>query len=154
MREQSISHFNFTLWCKKSEVKISALHQTSASHHGRAFFFGVKMKESELLSFALKLLKNKGILHWRVANGPVMHTIGTRVIYKPSPIKGMPDIAGLMPCGRFFAIELKSAKGRLSPEQVNWINKINDSHGVAVVIRTSNELLEFCHAILDDDVIH
>lgn len=112
------------------------------------------MKESELLSFALKHLKAKGILHWRVSNGPVMHTIGTRVIYKASPIKGMPDIAGVMPCGRFFAIELKSAKGRLSPEQISWIDKINDSNGIAVLIRTTNELVEFCRAILNDDVIH
>jgi VRR-NUC domain len=112
------------------------------------------MKESELLSFSLKYLKSKGIVHWRVANGPVMHTIGKRVFFKPSPIKGMPDIAGIMSCGRFFALELKSAKGRLSPEQVTWINKINDTNGVALVIRTSNELIEFCHAILNDDVIH
>jgi len=113
-----------------------------------------QMKESDLLSYSLKYLKSKGILHWRVANGPVMHTIGKRVIYKPSPIKGMPDIAGLMPCGRFFAIELKSEKGRLSPEQIDWIKRINNSNGIAVVIRTTNELVDFCHAILNDDVIH
>ena len=130
------------------------LHQTSASLSWPRFLIGDEMTEAELLSFSLKYLKGKGILHWRVANGPVMHTLGTRVIYKPSNIKGMPDIAGLMPCGRFFAIELKSAKGRLSPEQVGWINKINDSNGVAVVIRTSNELLEFCNAILNYDVLH
>jgi hypothetical protein len=97
------------------------------------------MKESELLSFAITCLKQSGLVWWRVANGPVKHG----GILKKSPIKGFPDIAGVMPNGRFFAIELKAADGKLSEDQIGWITKLNQSGAMAVVLRTKDELKEF-----------
>lgn len=112
-----------------------------------ALFFGLEdqglMKESELLSFALTCLKQSGLVYWRVPNGPVMHSIGNKVIRKCSPIKGFPDIAGVFPNGKFFAIELKTDKGRLSPEQHEWITKLNMSGAMAIVLRTKDEIREF-----------
>jgi hypothetical protein len=112
-----------------------------------ALFFGLKdqglMKESELLSFALTCLKQSGLVYWRVPNGPVMHSIGNKVIRKCSPIKGFPDLAGVFPNGKFFAIELKTDKGRLSPEQHEWITKLNMSGAMAIVLRTKDEIREF-----------
>jgi hypothetical protein len=101
------------------------------------------MKESELLSFALTCLKQSGMVYWRVPNGPVMHSINGRMIRKCSPIKGFPDIAGVLPSGKFFAIELKTDKGRLSIEQVDWITKLNLSGAIAVVLRSKDEIMEF-----------
>lgn len=106
------------------------------------------MKESELLSFALTCLKQSGIVYWRVPNGPVMHSVGTKQIRKKSPIKGFPDIAGVMPNGKFFAIELKTDKGRLSPEQTEWITKLNMSGAMAIVLRTKDEIREFVTAVV------
>jgi hypothetical protein len=104
------------------------------------------MKESELLSFALTCLKQSGLVYWRVPNGPVVHSIGNKQIRKKSPIKGFPDIAGVFPNGKFFAIELKTDKGRLSAEQVEWITKLNMSGGMALVLRTKDEIREFIEA--------
>lgn len=104
------------------------------------------MKEAELLSFALTCLKQSGLVYWRVPNGPVMHSIGGKMIRKCSPIKGFPDIAGIFPSGKIFAIELKTDKGRLSPEQIEWITKINMSNGMAVVLRSKDEIREFVEA--------
>lgn len=104
------------------------------------------MSEAELLTFTLKYLKARKIFHWRMPLGAVIRTIGKRVIHCPSPIKGMPDIGGILPSGQFFALELKSAKGKLSPEQTTWINDINKNNGIAVVIRTTKELIDFCNA--------
>jgi len=101
------------------------------------------MKEAELLSFALTCLKQSGLVYWRVPNGPVMHSIGNKQIRKKSPIKGFPDIAGIFPNGKFFAIELKTDKGRLSPEQHEWITKLNMSGAMAIVLRTKDEIREF-----------
>jgi hypothetical protein len=101
------------------------------------------MKESELLSFALTCLKQSGLVYWRVPNGPVMHSINGKMIRKCSPIKGFPDIAGVLPSGKFFAIELKTDKGRLSPEQVEWITKLNHTGGIAIVLRSKDEIREF-----------
>jgi hypothetical protein len=97
------------------------------------------MKESELLSFAITCLKQSGLVWWRVANGPVKHG----GVLKKSPIKGFPDLAGVMPNGRFFAIELKSADGKLSSEQIEWITKLNHTGGMAVILRTKDEVREF-----------
>ena len=65
------------------------------------------------------------------------------MIRKCSPIKGFPDIAGVLPSGKFFAIELKTDKGRLSIEQVDWITKLNFSGAIAVVLRSKDEIMEF-----------
>jgi hypothetical protein len=106
------------------------------------------MKESELLSYAITRLKQSGLVFWRVPNGPVMHSINGRMIRKCSPIKGFPDLAGLFQSGRFFAIELKSETGRLSPEQVDWIKKLNISGAMAIVLRTKPEIDSFIDAAL------
>jgi len=105
------------------------------------------MKESDLLSYALTILKRSGLVAWRVPNGPVMHSInGGQKVFKKSPIKGFPDIAGVMGNGKFFAIEVKTPKGRLSPEQVEWIAKLNMSGAMAVVLRSRQEIDEFVTA--------
>lgn len=104
------------------------------------------MKEAELLSYALTVLKQSGLVYWRVPNGPVVHSVGGQQIRKKSPIKGFPDIAGIMPNGKFFAIELKTDKGRLSLEQVEWITKINLTGGMALVLRSKEEIKEFVEA--------
>ena len=101
------------------------------------------MKESELLTFALKVLKQSGLVYWRVPNGPVMHSIAGKMIRKCSPMKGFPDIAGISPDGTFWAIELKTEKGRLSPEQSRWIAALNESGASAVVLRTKDEIVDF-----------
>jgi hypothetical protein len=106
------------------------------------------MKESELLSFALTCLKQSGLVYWRVPNGPVIHSIGNKVIRKCSPIKGFPDIAGVLPSGKFFAVELKTDKGRLSPEQVEWITKLNHTGAIALVLRSKDEIKEFVTSAL------
>lgn len=106
------------------------------------------MKESDLLSYALTLLRRLDVLAWRVPNGPVLHSInGGQRVFKKSPIKGFPDIAGVMPTGKFFAIELKTDKGRLSPEQLEWITKLNMTGAMAIVLRSKEQIDEFAHAI-------
>ncbi len=104
------------------------------------------MKEADLLSYALTCLKQSGLVYWRVPNGPVVHSIGNKQIRKKSPIQGFPDIAGVFPSGKFFAIELKTDKGRLSSEQVEWITKLNMSGAMAIVLRSKDEIAEFVAA--------
>jgi hypothetical protein len=104
------------------------------------------MKESELLSYAITCLKKSGLVYWRVSNGPVLHQLGGKMIMKKSNIKGFPDLAGVFPSGKFWAIELKAAKGRLSPEQTDWITRLNMSGAMAVVLRSKEEISEFIAA--------
>lgn len=55
-------------------------------------------------------------------------------------IRGLPDIHGVLPGGRFFAIEVKTATGRVSPEQKQQIQEINDAGGLAFVARSLKDL--------------
>lgn len=106
------------------------------------------MRESELLSFAITCLKQSGLVFWRVPNGAVRHTLNKREFYKPSPIKGFPDLAGVFPNGKFFAIEIKTDKGKLSEDQKNWITKLNMTGAIALVLRSKDEIREFVAAAM------
>lgn len=105
------------------------------------------MKESDLQSFTLAAMKCAGIFHWRVANGAVMHTIGKRIIRKKSPIAGFPDIAGVCPSGRFFALELKAEKGKVAPHQQEWIDTLSEANALVAVAKTVTEVLDFIKLI-------
>jgi hypothetical protein len=107
------------------------------------------MKESELLSFALTCLKQSGLVYWRVNNSPsLFNNKNGQVCFRKSPVKGFPDIAGMLKNGRLFAMEIKTEKGRLSPEQIEWITKINHSNGMAVVLRNKEEIKTFIESLL------
>lgn len=100
------------------------------------------MKESELLSYAITCLKQSGLVWWRVANQGTAHN-GVR---KKSHIKGFPDLAGVLKNGRLFCIELKTLTGKLSPEQSEWITKLNMTGAIAVVLRSKEQIEEFITA--------
>lgn len=101
------------------------------------------MKEAELSKITRKLLERSGLLFWRVSNGAVMHRIGSKTIMKKSEIAGFPDWAGVTPRGQFWALELKSDKGRLSEGQIEWLNKLNDNHVIIGVCRTVEQVCNF-----------
>jgi len=54
-------------------------------------------------------------------------------------IKGSSDILGCVD-GRFIAIEVKGAKGRLSLHQKEFLNNINEKGGLAFVARSINDV--------------
>lgn len=101
------------------------------------------MKEAELAKYTKVALEKSGLVHWRVSNGPVLHKIGPRTIMKKSQIAGFPDWAGITFYGVFWALELKTAKGRIAPHQQHWIDKINATGGVAEVARSFEEIDDF-----------
>lgn len=105
------------------------------------------MTEADLLRFTVNTLKRSGLLWWRVSNGPSLYTKGKKTYYRKSPIAGFPDLAGITADGKFWALELKTAKGRIRPEQSQWIQKIKESNGVAEVARTPTDVLKFVFAL-------
>jgi len=81
-----------------------------------------------------------------VSNGAVLHNVGGKLIMKKSAIKGFPDLAGVFGDGRFWAAELKTETGKLSPEQIDWLTKLNHSGAMAVVLRSKEEIDTFIEA--------
>ena len=103
----------------------------------------IKIKEADLLRYATNRLEDSGLLWWRMPVGGVAQMVGPKMIFKKSPIKGFPDLCGLSSSGVFFAIELKSSTGKLSPEQMEWQEKLNDNEAIAVVLRSYQEIDDF-----------
>ena len=56
---------------------------------------------------------------------------------------GGADLVGLLkPTGRFFALEIKAARGRQSPEQIAWSRAVEGAGGFYRVVRSQEEALE------------
>lgn len=54
---------------------------------------------------------------------------------------GCPDIMGQLTDGRFLAVEVKAAKGRLSPEQSAFLDAVLAGNGVAIVARSVDDVI-------------
>lgn len=56
---------------------------------------------------------------------------------------GSSDLIGIQSgTGRFFAIEVKTKKGRASKEQINYITHVNKKGGIAGIARSPEEALK------------
>jgi hypothetical protein len=104
------------------------------------------MKESDLQRVAADWMTLHNIKWWRMPLGAVMHQVGGKMVYKKNPLKGFPDIAGVLrrrDRGRFFAIELKTKTGKLSPEQIMWQIALEESGAAVTVVRSVDEMEAF-----------
>jgi penicillin-binding protein-related factor A (putative recombinase) len=54
---------------------------------------------------------------------------------------GSADLIGWVR-GRFLSIEVKSAMGRVRPDQQNWMNVVNSHGGIAFVARSAEEAVQ------------
>lgn len=97
------------------------------------------MAESDIQRDILSWLTRHGVFHWRVALGPIKHAgVGRRA----NPMSGHPDIAGILPGGRYFAVEVKTTEGRISPLQKSWLDRLNAGGAMAFVVRNADEIAE------------
>ena len=96
--------------------------------------------ESGVLADCLQYLQARGIYHWRNNTGAVRIAPGRFVHFGK---KGSSDILAILPGGRFLAVECKAPdRGRLSPEQREFLEKIRGLGGMALVVRSWWELDE------------
>jgi len=104
------------------------------------------MKESEIQSDILNYLNlEPDIFAWRNQTTGI-YDAKAGVFRKTGgfSIRGASDILGLIkPSGRLIAIEVKSAKGKLSDDQVAFLSKVNRQGGAAVCVRSLDEAVFF-----------
>jgi hypothetical protein len=94
----------------------------------------------------LEYLNWKHIYCWKSSNGSFHHSYfrkGDKTwqqSFVKSGLPGSSDILGVLPGGRFLAIEVKSPTGRVSPHQQQFIDTINAAGGLAFVARSIEEV--------------
>lgn len=103
----------------------------------------LSLPESVIESQILGYLKMKGIFAWKVKTvGTYDPKIGRFRKRNPLYRVGVSDIIGIFQ-GRPLAIEVKSAKGSLSPEQRRFLDEFRDNGGLTLVARSLESVMEF-----------
>lgn len=95
------------------------------------------MLEKYLQSQVMAWLTNHGFWFRRV---PVQGVRGSKGARMKNPMAGMPDLIGLLPGGRLFAIELKTAEGTLSPIQEKTIAELEAKGALVIIARNLDDV--------------
>lgn len=85
-----------------------------------------------------ELGKDPRCVLWRLSQGQAR--AGNRT-FRAGMINGASDLIGLTCNGRFFALEVKTATGRLSTEQALFLRVVNRNGGYGEVVRSVHDAL-------------
>ncbi len=89
---------------------------------------------NETTRLILKYFFDHGIFAWRNNTTGIPLPDGRG--FRPSAKKGVSDILALLPPqARFCAVEVKTGKDRLSPEQTGFLATVKRFGGVALVVK-------------------
>lgn len=101
-----------------------------------------KPLESDIQKQILQYLSLLGIVHWRQNSGAfvVPAGAGSRRRYVRAGMPGVSDIIGLLPNGRFLAIEVKRPGEQPTELQQAFLSAVNHSGGLAFVARSVNDV--------------
>lgn len=93
--------------------------------------------EADIQKQILDYLEVKGYVVWRNFVGPVIRTRGDKQIFTKNKMAGLPDIIGVCKSvpGKMFAIEVKTAKGKASERQEEWLLKLSKSGATVFIAR-------------------
>jgi hypothetical protein len=93
--------------------------------------------ENKVKAEVLKYLEVRQIKAWSNSSGVVQIRPGKFMSFG---LKGSSDILGILPGGRFLAVEVKALEGRLSSEQREFLADIKALGGMAVVARSYRDI--------------
>lgn len=103
---------------------------------------GLTVKEKDIQKQILEYLSYRHIFCWRNNSGAFKYEGKSKMNYVRYGLKGSSDILGIMPDGRFLAIEVKNDKGKLSEAQEIFLKVIKDNKGVAFVAHSVEEVIK------------
>lgn len=99
----------------------------------------LKVKESDIQKQILSFLCLNGIYCWtNKTQGTYDPTCGA--FRRNNTKKGISDIIGILPGGRFLAIEVKSKYGKPSPEQMVFLAEIARYGGLAFIAKSMEDV--------------
>lgn len=111
------------------------------------------MLEQYIQKQILDYLRWKGIPCYKHQNAGIRKLDGSYIPPTSLPhTRGVSDIIGCIPkSGRFLAIEVKRPGGRLTPEQQQFIDTINQNGGLAFVAYSVDEVEEKLNGQIGSD---
>jgi hypothetical protein len=92
-----------------------------------------------LVTACVQFLQLHGIYAWRQGNQGVYDPARQR-FRSFRGLRGVSDVLGCLAGGRLLAVETKSPGGRLSPEQREFLRRVGELGGLALVVRSVKEL--------------
>ena len=95
--------------------------------------------EAAALVEVLKAVRSHPLVAWAERQNSGAARIGSRFVRFGWP--GCPDVLGQLKDGRLLGVEVKAAKGRASPEQTLFLERINQAGGVAFVARDLRDVM-------------
>lgn len=108
----------------------------------KQFLYGTTATETQIRNSILDYLKLKGYVCKRNNSGFVFLTGPTgkkRAINVGE--SGWPDIEGIAKKGQWFGIEVKTATGKMSAEQLIMQNRIVTSGGLYILARSLDDVI-------------
>ena len=133
------------------------------------------MSESNIMKSAMLAASKLGCKIFRVNVGRawqgdkiIKNKDGSITIHNPRPFKtgvpkGYPDLTGFVPVtitpdmvgkkiAMFVAFETKTAVGRATPAQMNFLGAVADAGGVAGIVRSDDDVVRAINALNNSDV--
>ena len=96
------------------------------------------MSETALVKACLEYLRLIGCYVWRNNTGMLYNKVGRPVAFGKV---GSSDILGILPGGRFLAVECKIGRNPLSRSQQTFLDEVGRTGGLAIVVRDSVDSL-------------
>lgn len=97
--------------------------------------------ETALMGAIVQAIEAHGLWVLRIPVQGVMHRQGDKEFRKRSPLAGIPDLLVVGPEGTTAWLEVKTAKGRVSPLQREQLDRLSKLGHVAAVVRSVDEAL-------------
>ena len=90
------------------------------------------VKENKVQKEILAYLQSNGVFCWR-NNNTAVYDAKLGMYRRFQGLKGVGDIIGILPDGRFLSVECKSKTGKASPDQLLFIKRCSHLGGVCIV---------------------
>lgn len=114
---------------KKTAKKKTAKTRTSGTSRPRPKIEPEKDIQRRILDW----LETTNLVHWRQNSGWAF--MGTRMV-RLGP-EGLPDVIVIVPpTGQFLGLEVKSARGKLRPSQIEFAKKVTNAGAVYRIVRS------------------
>lgn len=105
------------------------------------------ISEQNIQMMCIQYIQYRGIMCWRNNTGSFVRNYYNQKEQKWKQTffraghKGHADIFGVLPDGKFLAVEVKTQTGKLSKEQVEFLEAVNNTNGLGLVVRCLEDIV-------------